>query len=174
MPGWPQSLPRVLGGPGSEIAAICNFEINMESNRIEASNLLKARMVMLESSGATLASDYRQPVRTLDAIIRHAEGLDSVRKAELSAGDWVVVTTANSTYAIHVLGDGQYSVTGGWFDKKGMSPAKITINGCTWGGSAIKLDIVAACGLRLEFGNRVLTSGIRRVQVFRGAGRYTH
>jgi hypothetical protein len=105
--------------------------------------------------------------RTLDRIIRHAEGLKSVRKAELSSGDWVVVTTTHSTYAICVLGDGSYSVSGGWFDRHGLSPLRTTINGCTWGGSTIKLDIVAACGLRLEFGNRVLTSHIHRVQVLR-------
>ncbi len=36
------------------------------------------------------------------------------------------------------------------------------------GGSVIKHDIVAACGLRLEFGNRVVTSRIRAVRVIRG------
>jgi hypothetical protein len=61
---------------------------------------------------------------------------------------------------------GLYLVSGGWFDRKGFSPMKVTIRGCTWGGSAIKLDIVAACGLRLEFGNRVITSPIRKVFVF--------
>jgi hypothetical protein len=38
-------------------------------------------------------------------------------------------------------------------------------NGCTWGGSAIKQDIVAALGLRLEFGNSVRTARIREVRV---------
>jgi hypothetical protein len=58
-----------------------------------------------------------------------------------------------------------YRVSGGWFDRKHMSPLKLGINGCTWGGSAIKVDVVAACGLHLEFGNRVLTSRIERLRV---------
>ena len=43
--------------------------------------------------------------------------------------------------------------------------------GCTWGGTAIKRDLVAARGLRLEFGNRVVTSPIREVRVIRGDAR---
>jgi len=110
----------------------------------------------------------------MDAIVRWADRLDAIRKADLGLGDWVMVTTANSTYTIHVLEDGHYSVSGGWFDRHGLSPLRTTINGCTWGGSAIKLDLVAACGLHLEFGNRVVTSGIRKVQVIRYQSGYTH
>ena len=77
------------------------------------------------------------------------------------------MTTLNSTYSIRVLEDGFYSVSGGWFDREGLSPFRTTITGCSWGGSAIKLDIVAACGLHLEFGNRVVTSPIRKVYVMR-------
>ena len=43
----------------------------------------------------------------------------------------------------------------------------MSIAGCTWGGTVIKCDIVAARGLRLEFGNRVVTSPIREVRVVR-------
>lgn len=121
-----------------------------------------------------IATTATHTYRTLDTIVKHAQGLSEVRKAELSSGDWVVVTTLNSTYAIHVLDDGFYSVSGGWFDHHGLSPIRTTITGCTWGGSAIKLDIIAACGLRLEFGNRVLTSYIRRVQVLRPTVTYAH
>jgi hypothetical protein len=60
-----------------------------------------------------------------------------------------------------------YSVSGGWFDREGVSPQKMTINGCTWGGSAINLDLVAAPGLFLEFGNQVLTTRIQHVRVIR-------
>ena len=105
--------------------------------------------------------------RTLGAIVEHADQLKEVRKAELYLGDWVLVTTENSTYSIHVLEDGLYSISGGWFDRKGLSPLKTTITGCTWGGSAIKIDVVAACGLHLEFGNRVVTSAIRKVDLIR-------
>lgn len=110
-----------------------------------------------------------QPHRTLAAIVRHAEGLSAVRKSDLESGDCLMVTTSNSTYSIHVLRDGLYSVSGGWFDRQGLSPLETTITGCTWGGSAIKLDIMAARGLHLEFGNRVVTSRIRDVQIVRYA-----
>ncbi len=105
--------------------------------------------------------------RTLDAIVDHIERLEVVRKADLELGDQILVTTRNSTYSIHVLQEDLYSVSGGWFDKQGLSPSKVAINGCTWGGRAIKWDIVAACGLHLEFGNQVVTSRIKGFQVVR-------
>lgn len=112
-----------------------------------------------------ISSTVTLPQRTLDAIALHAGGLNAVCKADLEFGDLVLVTTANSTYSIYVLDDGFYSVSGGWFDRRNLSPMKMTIAGCTWGGSAIKSDIVAACGLHLEFGNRVVTSRIKKVHV---------
>ncbi len=121
-----------------------------------------------------IESSDHSPQRTLGAIVRHADGLRAVRKTDLEFGDLVVVTTANSTYSIYVLGDGYYSISGGWFDRQGLSPMKTTINGCTWGGSAILLDIMAACGLHLEFGNQVVTSGIRKIHVLRCVGGSTN
>src|SRR5512139_4166112 len=105
--------------------------------------------------------------RTLEAIVVNADNLSAVPKADLDFGDLVVVTTAHSTYSIYALEDGLYSVSGGWFDRQGLSPMKTGIAGCTWGGSVIKVDIVAACGLHLEFENRVVTSRIRSVVVHR-------
>lgn len=102
---------------------------------------------------------------TLDARARQADTIEWVRKRDLQPGDWVLVTTKNSVYSIYVVGDGHYRVSGGWFDRKGHSPAETTINGCTWGGSGIKQDVVAARGLFLEFGNGVLTTRIREVMV---------
>jgi hypothetical protein len=107
--------------------------------------------------------------RTLEAITAHAGELNAVCKADLEFGDLVLVTTANSTYSIYALDDGFYSVSGGWFDRKALSPMKTTISGCTWGGSAIKSDIVAACGLHMEFGNGVVTSRIKKICVVRCA-----
>jgi hypothetical protein len=101
----------------------------------------------------------------LGTRVAQAVALEQVRKSDLQYGDRVLVTTRNSHYRIEVLGDGMYRVSGGWFDRKNMSPLKLGINGCTWGGSAIKVDIVAACGLHLEFGNRVVTSRIERLRV---------
>ena len=112
--------------------------------------------------------------RTLGAIVKHAETLRAVRKADLEFGDLVVVTTVNSIYSIYVLGDGYYSISGGWFDRHGLSPVKTTINGCTWGGSAIRLDFMAACGLHLEFGNQVVTSGICQIHVLKRPSAYTN
>jgi hypothetical protein len=89
-----------------------------------------------------------------------------VRKTDLSPGDRVYIKTRNSLYEILVLGNGMYSVSGGWFDKKGLSPMTTRITGCTWGGSAVKVDIVAACGLCLEFDNRLITSTIQKVILF--------
>jgi hypothetical protein len=104
---------------------------------------------------------------TLETIVEQARSLEEVRKRDLHWGDRVLITTRNSLYTIWVLGDGLYWVWGGWFDRQGESPQRVRINGCTWGGSAIKQDIIAARGLRLEFGNRVLTTRIRQVCVIR-------
>lgn len=102
---------------------------------------------------------------SLATLVEQTKQLKQVRKADLRTGDRVFVVTCNSIYSIQAVEGGGYLVSGGWFDRKGVSPMKTNIAGCTWGGSAIKLDIVAACGLRLEFGNRVVTSTIRKVFV---------
>ena len=104
---------------------------------------------------------------TLESLIFRAGALQAASKAEVSFGDRVIVETRNSSYEIVSLGEGLYRVTGGWFDQRGLSPATTTINGCTWGGSAIKTDLLAGPGLFLEFGNTVVTSRIRRVRVIR-------
>lgn len=102
---------------------------------------------------------------TLAARAEQARSLDEVRKKDLRAGDRVLVKTKNSLYTIWVLDEDVYWVSGGWFDLRGMPPQRMGINGCTWGGTAIKQDILAACGLRLEFGNTVLTTRIREIRV---------
>jgi hypothetical protein len=116
----------------------------------------------MQDTGQT-ATHYR----TLGAIVDHTERLEAVYKNDLEIGDQLLVTTRNSTYSIFPLEEGLYSVSGGWFDRHGLSPFKVGINGCTWGGRAIKLDILAACGLHLEFGNQVVTSRILEYQVIR-------
>jgi len=123
----------------------------------------------MASLGALTDTGIRKRVsaRTLEAIVRQSGRPDLVWKKELGFGDWVLITTKNSTYSICVLGDDFYSVSGGWFDREGISPLKTTINGCTWGGSAIKHDIVAGQGLFLEFGNQILTTRIQSVHVIR-------
>jgi hypothetical protein len=103
--------------------------------------------------------------QSLDKIVDNAIRLKQVRKTGLHFGDMVVINTRNSVYSLRTLSDGSFLVCGGWFDKKGLSPMKTTVRGCTWGGSIIKMDVVAACGLCLEFGNRVVTSPIKDVAV---------
>ena len=106
----------------------------------------------------------------LDKIVESSLSLQQVRKEDLQFGDMVLITTRNSLYSIYVLDAENYLVSGGWFDRKGLSPVKASVAGCTWGGSIIKVDTLAACGLRLEFGNRVLTTTIQKVAVIRGGG----
>lgn len=108
--------------------------------------------------------------QSLDKIAERANQLKQVWKKDLQFGDLVIVTTQNSVYSIRVLGNGFYLVSGGWFDRNAMSPLKTTITGCTWGGSIIKLGIAAACGLCLEFGNRVVTTPVRKLCVVRCGG----
>lgn len=108
---------------------------------------------------------------SLEKIAESIISLKQVRKADLEFGDYVLITTRNSTYSVYVLDNNSYLVSGGWFDRKGLSPIKATIAGCTWGGSVIKVDTLAACGLRLEFGNRVVTTSIRNVCVIRGSSK---
>lgn len=100
---------------------------------------------------------------TLTGIVKNSQTRDQIRKSYLKAGDTVILKTDNSVYQIKVLEEEQYTVSGGWFDKNNLSPVTTTINGCTWGGSIIKNDIVAACGLHIEFGNKVVTSRINKI-----------
>ena len=104
---------------------------------------------------------------TLTSLIRQCERIRAIRKADLLFGDCLIVSTRNSFYRIVSLGNGMFRVSGGWFDRTGSSPATTSINGCTWGGSAIHADLAAGKGLFLEFGNKVLTTRIRRFRLIR-------
>ena len=99
----------------------------------------------------------------LDQIVQQSHELTALHRGDLHPGDTVYVRTYNSLYRIRVEEQRSVRVSGGWFDREGDTPAKTTITGCTWGGSVIKVDIVAAVGLRLEFGNRVTTSPIMQI-----------
>lgn len=106
---------------------------------------------------------------TLDQITAHAEGTRGVWARDVRAGDWVVVRTRNSVYSLASLGDGRFSVAGGWFAAKCAEATPVRVNGCTWGGSAILTGMVAAPGMFLEFDNGVRTTRVREVSVLRGA-----
>jgi hypothetical protein len=113
-------------------------------------------------------------MRTLGRIIEQASHLQAVYREDLQFGDCLLVTTAHSIYRLYVLKDGDYLISGGWFDHSGQSPMKTTVAGCTWGGSAIKIDMIAACGLHLEFGNKVVTSPICGIDIIRCETRYVN
>jgi hypothetical protein len=104
--------------------------------------------------------------RTLMAIAQCAKQLPVTRKRDLEPGDCVIVSTRNSVYYLQALGGDLFRASGGWFDRA-SSPRTVTVNGCTFGGSVICTDIVAAHGLFLEFGNRVSTTRIQDVRVLR-------
>ena len=104
---------------------------------------------------------------SLDDVIHRLEDIQQVPKGSLSPGDYVFVKTINSLYSICKRDDQLFEVRGGWFDRKGLSPAVIPIRGCTWGGSIINLGVVAARGLYLEFGNNLITSPISKIVVIK-------
>ena len=106
-----------------------------------------------------------QYAATLDTVIRSADQLKEVRKADLRPGDWICLKTLNSIYYMRKLANGQYEVSGGWFDRKMLSPVTTTITGCTWGSSVINIGIIAACGMCVEFGNRLTTSPVQAVVI---------
>jgi hypothetical protein len=90
-------------------------------------------------------------LQTLEAITNHARILKEVRKQDLRSGDRVMVSTKNSLYTLWTLGDRDFLVWGGWSDRQGTSPQRVSINGCTWGGSAINWTLLlrSASGLSL-------------------------
>ena len=101
--------------------------------------------------------------QSLSKIVKHCADLGMIFKSEVQCGDELVIRTRNSRYTLEALPNGRFRISGGWFDRHCDSPPELTINGCTWGGSIIKQDIVAAIGLCIEFGNRVVTSPVQRV-----------
>ena len=101
----------------------------------------------------------------LQKIVSRMDSVQHIHRESLEPGDVVYIKTINSVYTIRKTENNLYEVSGGWFDRKGLSPAVLTIRGCSWGGSIINISIVAACGLYLEFGNNLITSPIRQIIV---------
>ena len=122
---------------------------------------------MPEDTQAPTGEFHPNGARTLEALTAAVADLPAILKDELRSGDWVIVTTRNSVYSLLVHGDGTYSVAGGWFDRNQEASNRVRVNGCTFGGKAIKADIVAAPGLFLEFDNLVCTTRIREARVLR-------
>ncbi|MBT3448928.1 MAG: hypothetical protein HN445_06015 [Bacteroidetes Order II. Incertae sedis bacterium] len=99
----------------------------------------------------------------LEHLTKHASLAVGVRRSELREGDVLMLYTRNSVYTARFLGKGRFAVTGGWFDLNTGSPDEIAITGSTWGGKCIHRELVASPGMRVEFGNRVVTSVLQRV-----------
>ena len=134
--------------------------------------LLKSYDLVMDQDTTLPAPAYKKRTPkagwSLEALTAVAGRLSAVTKADLRWGDRVIVTTKNSVYSLFAVEDGTYWVTGGWFDRHSCSPQRVWVNGCTFGGSAIMTDVVAAPGLFLEFHNRVTTTRIRETRVVRG------
>ena len=105
---------------------------------------------------------------TLERITYCAPLYPQVGKNQIAPGDWIVIRTVKSVYSLRALGNGLFEARGGWFDKKGFSPMTIGVAGATWGGSAIMPQVLAACGLRVEFSNRLITSPVQTIEVWPG------
>ena len=118
---------------------------------------------VISQSGDSTSTSTTSKVRTLSALAEHARWDAAVRRMDLYQGDQLLVKTRNSTYSIWFLGGDEFAVSGGWFDQRNMSPTTVRINGCTYGGTAIRHDVLAGRGLYLEFGNNVLTTRIQNV-----------
>jgi len=108
------------------------------------------------------------PAATLNGMVRASHLFPQVRKNEVSPGDWVIIRTVMSVYTLRALSDGLYEARGGWFDQNGYAPMTIGVTGATWGGSAIMPQVLAACGMRVEFRNRLITSPVRSIVVWPG------
>ncbi len=107
---------------------------------------------------------------TLSSILDQVDTTTQIRRNALHFNDLLIVTTRNSIYRIIVLGPNDFFVYGGWFERKGLIPYRTSINGCTWGGSMLMRDVIAAHEMCIEFGNRVTTTFIKTIEFHPGAG----
>ncbi len=114
------------------------------------------------------------PARTISQLAEAAHKQDGVRPADVHPGDWVIVRTKNSTYTLSAIGDGSFVVSGGWFAAERTEGQAIRVRGCTWGGSALLQQMVAAPGMCIEFENGVRTTRAREVRLIRGAAPLVH
>ena len=115
-----------------------------------------------------------ESARTLDRIVETAEQISGIRADEVQAGDWIVVSTRNSSYSLAALGDGVFRVSGGWFAAHHEEDRDVRIAGCTWGGAVIHTRLTAAIGMFLEFDNGVRTTRIRDIKLIRGGDNREH
>lgn len=103
----------------------------------------------------------------LSGFTKQVQKLPALYKSEVEIGDYILVKTRNSIYKLRALKESEYLVSGGRFDRQKQSPICTTVTGCGLGSAFVKIDLIAACGLRIEFGNRVITGTISSYVVFR-------
>jgi hypothetical protein len=114
------------------------------------------------------------PARNIAQLASDAREHGGVRPADIQPGDWLIVRTRNSTYTLSATGDGSFVVSGGWFAAEHADGQSIRIRGCTWGGSALLSQMVAAPGMCIEFENGVRTTRAREVKLIRGTAPHVH
>ena len=82
--------------------------------------------------------------------IANSEKWKKIKKSDIKKGQRLIVKTTHSTYEFDYLGNNEYMVKGGYFDINNLSPCRVIINGCTWGGSMLKIDVVAVENMYME------------------------
>ena len=112
-------------------------------------------------------STDRYPVVALDRLTEVAQQIDGVRRDSLQPGDRVLVATRNSIYALVQLADGRFEVTGGIYQRRRGVSVRRGVLGCSAGGRALMINLIAAPGLYLELDDGTRTTRIRRVEVNR-------
>ena len=110
---------------------------------------------------------------TLEQLAARAPDCSGVRESDVLPGDWIIIRTKNSTYTLRANGDGTFDASGGWFSRRERSGERLRIAGCTWGGSALLIGMIAAPGMCLEFANRVTTTRIRAIHHIRSQPSHT-
>lgn len=104
---------------------------------------------------------------SLHAFSNGSDRMPVIRKSDVEEGDLIILRTKNSRYELRAVGDDSFEVSGGWFDRKGRTGSLIAVRGCSLGGSMIKIDVIAACGLCTEFANSLVTTPVTGFAVFR-------
>jgi hypothetical protein len=86
-----------------------------------------------------------------------------VKRTQLEINDKIRIRTKNSEYNIEVIDQSIFTIKGGWFDKKGLSPFLGSIEGATWGWGDLLPDIIAKIGMRIKFANGPTTSHVKSI-----------
>lgn len=103
--------------------------------------------------------------RSLNALAATAPPSSHLSRQTIHPGDLVILLTVRSEYRLRALEGGLFEASGGWFDRHTRGPSIVGVTGASWGGSAIMPGVLAACGLRVEFSNRLITSPVRTIVV---------